>query len=146
MHSEMGSHTDVIMDEARNSPVVSGSDRHVPTSNWEDVDSEGMDDPQMVAVNVNDIFAYLRELESKYPINGLQSEDDLQEKIDELEIKLMRSNAVKEESEKQIDDQNKLFRMYTMMLFFHYYYHFFNVMWNTPAACTKSTCVTPHSS
>merc|ERR1719270_3237644 len=27
-----------------------------------------MDDPQMVAVYVNDIFAYLRELESKYPI------------------------------------------------------------------------------
>merc|ERR1711989_4629 len=58
----------------------------------------------MVAVNVNDIFAYLRELESKYPINGLQSEDDLQEKIDELEIKLMRFNAVKEELEKQIED------------------------------------------
>ena len=43
---------------------------------------------------------------------GLQAEDDLQEKIDELEIKLMRSNAVKEESEKQIEDQNKLFRIY----------------------------------
>jgi len=67
-HSEMPSHTDVIMDEARNSPVVSGSDRHVPTCNWEDVDSEDMDDPQMVAVYVNDIFAYLRELETKYPI------------------------------------------------------------------------------
>merc|ERR1719167_1905909 len=66
----------------------------------------------MVAVNVNEIFAYLRELESKYPINGLQSEDDLQEKIDELEIKLMRSNAVKEELEKQIEDQNKLFRIH----------------------------------
>merc|ERR1712136_363267 len=58
------------MDEARNSPVVSGSDRHVTTSNWEDVDSEDMDDPQMVAVYVNDIFAYLRELESKYPIKS----------------------------------------------------------------------------
>ena len=43
---------------------------------------------------------------------GLQAEDDLQEKIDELEIKLMRSNAVKEELEKQIEDQNKLFRIY----------------------------------
>jgi len=40
---------------------------------------------------------------------GLQAEDDLQEKIDELEIKLMRSNAVKGELEKQIEDQNKLF-------------------------------------
>jgi len=59
---------DVVMDEARNSPVVSGSDQHAPASNWEDVDSEDMDDPQMVAVYVNDIFAYLRELESKYPI------------------------------------------------------------------------------
>jgi len=61
-HPEMRSHTtDVIMDEARNSPIAL-------SSNWEDVDSEDMDDPQMVAVYVNDIFAYLRELESKYPI------------------------------------------------------------------------------
>merc|ERR1719187_176229 len=59
---------DVIMDESRNSPAVSGSDQHVPVSKWEDVDSEDMDDPQMVAVYVNDIFAYLRELELKYPI------------------------------------------------------------------------------
>jgi len=68
-HSDMLPHTiDVIMDDSRNSPAVSGSDQHAPVSKWEDVDSEDMDDPQMVAVYVNDIFAYLRELESKYPI------------------------------------------------------------------------------
>ena len=71
------------------------------------VDNENRDNDNEI-----NVVAYLRELESKYPINGVQSEDDLQEKIDELEIKLMRSNAVKEELEKQIEDQNKLFRIY----------------------------------
>merc|ERR1711962_993733 len=35
---------------------------------WEDVDKDDNDDPQMVAVYVNDIFAYLRELELKYAV------------------------------------------------------------------------------
>merc|ERR1712038_941883 len=40
----------------------------VPEEEWEDVDKDDNEDPQMVAVYVNDIFAYLRELELKYAV------------------------------------------------------------------------------
>merc|ERR1719328_944104 len=40
----------------------------VPEEEWEDVDKDDNDDPQMVAVYVNDIFAYLRVLELKYAV------------------------------------------------------------------------------
>lgn len=60
--------SDVSMNEVKNTPAVPANDQVAVLIDWEDVDSEDMDDPQMVAAYVNDIFAYLRELESKYPI------------------------------------------------------------------------------
>merc|ERR1719412_1442925 len=60
---------DVIMAEPKPSPDSSTLMSSIePQIEWEDVDKEDRDDPQMVAEYVSDIFAYLQELESKYPI------------------------------------------------------------------------------
>merc|ERR1719361_2871105 len=60
---------DVIMAEPIPSPDSSTLMSSIePQIEWEDVDKEDRDDPQMVAEYVSDIFAYLQELESKYPI------------------------------------------------------------------------------
>lgn len=41
----------------------------LPSVEWADVDQEDSEDPQMVSVYVNDIFAYMRTLEIKHAIN-----------------------------------------------------------------------------
>jgi len=61
--------TDVIMEEPQAVTLSpSAMIEVVPEEKWEDVDKDDNDDPQMVAVYVNDIFAYLRELELKYAV------------------------------------------------------------------------------
>jgi len=45
---------------------------------------------------------------------GLDAEDQLQEKIDELESKLLRSETEKKELELQIEDQKDLFRVFEL--------------------------------
>jgi len=60
---------DVTMTESKPSPdSLAITDIAASQIEWEDVDKDDIDDPQMVAEYVGDIFAYLRELECKYPI------------------------------------------------------------------------------
>merc|ERR1719225_1007218 len=60
---------DVTMTESKPSPdLLAFTGIAASQIEWEDVDKDDIDDPQMVAEYVGDIFAYLRELECKYPI------------------------------------------------------------------------------
>ena len=64
--------------------------------------------------------------QSMFFFHKYQAEDDLQGEIEELEIKLMRSNAVKEELDGIHLKVEKIVILYDLrtlwMLFFHYYH------------------------
>lgn len=60
----------VVMDLSTNSQGEEAFSKQLLKENVNDIDKDDHDNPQLVSEYVNDIYAYLRQLEVRYPIRS----------------------------------------------------------------------------
>ena len=60
----------VVMDLSTNSQGEEAFSKQMLKENVNDIDKDDHDNPQLVSEYVNDIYAYLRQLETRYPIQS----------------------------------------------------------------------------
>jgi len=58
----------VVMDLSTNSQGEEAFSKQMLKENVNDIDKDDQDNPQLVSEYVNDIYAYLRQLETRYPL------------------------------------------------------------------------------
>jgi len=60
----------IVMDLSTNSQGEEAFSKQMLKENINDIDKDDHDNPQLVSEYVNDIYAYLRQLETRYPIRS----------------------------------------------------------------------------